>query len=124
MIVTKKVIARRAVLRGMGAAVSLPLLDAMVPALTAASKTAANAPMRFGFFYTPNGYYLPHFHPEGQGGKNFAMSPILKPLEPLRDKLVVVSGLSNVLANDAAGGAPHTRGHSSWLTGILPRGGT
>src|SRR5688572_16068010 len=100
MIVTKKALSRRSVLRGIGATVSLPLLDAMVPALTAASRTPAKARMRFAFFYVPNGFYLPHFHPEGQGGTAFQLSPILKPMEPLRDQLVVVSGLSNTLAND------------------------
>src|SRR5262249_43666877 len=67
--------------------------------------------------------YLPHYHPEGQGGKNFKLSPILKPLEPLRDKLVVFTGLSHELANAANGGAPHTRCHASWLTGMMPKNG-
>ncbi len=119
MIVTKQSLNRRTVLRGMSAALSLPLLDAMVPALSAAAKPV----MRLGFVYVPNGFYLPSFHPEGQGGKDFQLTPILRPLEPLRDRMVVISGLSNELANAANGGAPHTRCHASWLSGIMPNGG-
>src|SRR5579862_8076178 len=95
MIVMKKSLSRRTVLRGIGAACSLPLLDAMVPAACAASSTAAKPVMRLAFVYVPNGFYLPNFHPEGQGGKNFELTPILKPMERWRDKLVVVTGLSN-----------------------------
>src|SRR5579864_3496212 len=111
MIVLKKSLDRRTVLRGMGAALALPLLDAMVPALSAASaaSTAATPPMRLGFFYVPNGFYLPNIHPAGAGGKNFTLSPILGPMEPFRDQLVHISGLSNMIANAANGGAPHTR---------------
>jgi hypothetical protein len=120
MIVMKRSLSRRTVLRGIGAAVSLPLLDAMVPALSAASRTAAKPVMRLGFLYVPNGFYLPNLHPKGAGGKDFELTPILKPLEPLRDKLVAITGLSNELANAANGGAPHTRCHASWLSGIMP----
>ena len=123
MMITKKFLDRRTVLQGMGAALALPMLDAMVPALSAASKTAAKPVMRLGFFYVPNGFYLPNFHPKGEGGRNFELSPILQPMEPLRDKLVVLSGLSNVAANGAADGAPHTRCHASWLTGVLYKRG-
>jgi hypothetical protein len=119
MVVTKKALSRRTVLRGMGAAVSLPLLDAMVPALSAGSKTAGPA-MRLAFLYVPNGFFLPNIHPEGAGGKNFALSPILKPMEPFRNQLVSITGLSNMIANAANGGAPHTRCHTSWLTGQMP----
>jgi hypothetical protein len=99
----------------MGAALSLPILDAMVPALSAA---AAKPVMRLGFLYVPNGFYLPHYHPTA-AGKDFELTPILKPMEPFRDQLVVVSGLTNIAANAANGGAPHTRCHAAWLTGVL-----
>ena len=122
MIVTKTFLDRRTVLRGLGATLALPVLDSMVPALSAAAKTAAKPVMRLGFVYVPNGFYLPHFHPTGVGGQHFELTPILQPMEPLRDKLVVISGLSNQLANAADGGAPHTRCHTSWLTGIMPQG--
>ena len=88
MIVTKKHLSRRTVLRGLGATIALPFLDAMVPAL-AGAQTAANPVPRLGFFYVPNGMYLPNFHPAGNGGTNFALTPTLKvkrrgyPAEPL-----------------------------------------
>jgi hypothetical protein len=123
MIVTKKSLGRRTVLQGVGATLALPLLDAMVPALTAASKTAAKPVMRMGFFYVPNGFYLPNFHPAGAGGNNFELTPILQPLQPLRDQMIVISGLSNLAANAANAGAPHTRCHASWLTGVLSKRG-
>src|SRR5262245_16250870 len=116
MIIAKKSLDRRTVLRGMGAALALPMLDSMVPALSAAA--VKKPPMRLAFFYVPNGFYLPNFHPKGEG-KNFELSPILTPMEPFRDQLTVISGLSNLAANAANGGAPHTRCHASCLPGIM-----
>jgi hypothetical protein len=122
MIVTKKALPRRTVLRGIGATVALPFLDAMAPALTATARTAANPIPRLGFVYAPNGMFLPNFHPSGGGGRGFEMSPILKPLEPYRDQLVVVSGLSNRgLVSTNEGGGVHTRAHGGWLSGVLPK---
>ena len=85
MIVTKKHLTRRTVLRGLGATIALPFLNAMAPALTAAARTAAAPIPRMGFFYVPNGMFLPNFHPAGDGGRSFAFTPTLKPLEPFRD---------------------------------------
>jgi hypothetical protein len=115
------------VLRGMGTALALPLLDAMVPALSAAAQTAAKPLRRLGFIYMPNGVAMNHsgidyWTPVGQG-RNFQMSPILTPLAPFRDRMVVVSGLDQNQAeagNDGASG-DHTRGTSSWLTGVYPK---
>ena len=78
--------------------------------------------MRLGFVYVPNGMFLPNFHPAGEGGTTFELTPVLQPLEPLREHVVVVSGLSNmpVLANDQGGGV-HTRNHAGWLSGTLPK---
>ena len=122
MIVTKKALPRRTVLRGIGATIALPFLDAMAPALTATARTAANPIPRLGFVYAPNGMFLPNFHPAGGGGRGFEMSPILKPLEPYRDQLVVVSGLSNRgLVSTNEGGGVHTRAHGGWLSGVLPK---
>ena len=122
MIVTKKALPRRTVLRGIGATVALPFLDAMAPALTATARTAANPIPRLGFVYAPNGMFLPNFHPAGGGGRDFEMSPILKPLEPYRDQLVVVSGLSNRgLVSTNEGGGVHTRAHGGGLSGVLPK---
>ena len=106
MIVTKKHLPRRTILRGLGATVALPFLDAMAPALTAAAQTAANPVPRLGFFYVPNGMFLPSFHPKGNGGASFELSPTLTPLAPFRDQLTVLSGLSNsgvVSRNEGAG---------------------
>ena len=122
MIVTKKALPRRTVLRGIGATVALPFLDAMAPALTATARTAANPLPRLGFVYAPTGMFLPNFHPVGGGGRGFEMSPILKPLEPYREQMVVVSGLSNRgLVSTNEGGGVHTRAHGGWLSGVLPK---
>ena len=122
MIVTKKALPRRTVLRGIGATVALPFLDAMAPALTATARTAANPLPRLAFVYAPNGMFLPNFHPVGGGGRGFEMSPILKPLEPYREQMVVVSGLSNRgLVSTNEGGGVHTRAHGGWLSGVLPK---
>ncbi len=122
MIVTKKSLDRRTILRGLGATVALPLLDAMVPALSAATQTAASPVPRLGFFYAPNGMFLPNFHPAGDGGKNFLLTPILQPMEAYRDQMVVLSGLSNYgVVSPNEGGGVHTRAHGGWLNGVLPK---
>ncbi|MEE8130134.1 MAG: DUF1552 domain-containing protein, partial [Vicinamibacterales bacterium] len=81
MIITKKAISRRTVLRGLGAAVALPLLDGMVPALTALSRTAARPIKRFGVVYVPNGVVIDAWTPTTDG-VGFDFKPVLKPLEP------------------------------------------
>ncbi|HEX7794245.1 MAG TPA: DUF1552 domain-containing protein [Vicinamibacterales bacterium] len=118
MIITKMSMPRRTFLRGVGAVIALPWLDAMRPALSAATVS----PQRLGFFYVPNGMFLPNFHPVGNGGTSFELTPVLTPLAPIREHVVVVSGLSNmpVLANDQGGGV-HTRNHAGWLSGVLPK---
>jgi hypothetical protein len=118
MFINKLSLNRRTFLRGAGVAVALPLLDAMVPAMAA----APTAPKRLGFIYVPNGMWPPNFHPEGTGGANYQVTPILRSVESFREHTVVVSGLSNmpVLANDQGGGV-HTRNHSGWLSGVLPK---
>ena len=122
MIITKKALPRRTILRGLGATIALPFLDAMAPALTATARSAANPVPRLGFFYVLNGMFLPNFHPKGPGGKNFELSPTLTPLEPFRDQLVVLSGLSNRgVVSPNEGGGVHTRAHGGWLSGILPK---
>jgi hypothetical protein len=122
MIITKQSLPRRTFLRGVGATIALPLLDAMVPALSATGGTAASGVPRLGFFYVPNGMFLPNFHPSGNGGTDFALTPILKPLEDLREHMIVLSGLSNmgVISNNEGGGV-HTRAHAGWLNGVLPK---
>ena len=122
MIVMKKSLSRRTMLRGLGATVALPLLDAMVPALSAAAQTPAAPVKRLAFFYVPNGMYYKAFHPAGSGGSNFDLPPMLQPLEPYRDQMTIVTGLSNYeLMSSDQGGGVHTRAHSGWLNGIHPK---
>src|SRR5262245_19652961 len=118
MIITKRALDRRTIVRGIGVTVALPLLDAMGPALSAAPA----APHRLGICYVPNGMILTHVHPSGPGGTSFALTPVLEPLAPFREQIVVLSGLSNqrVFANDEGGGV-HTRAHCGWLTGTRPK---
>jgi len=123
MIVSKKALSRRTALRGMGAMVALPFLDSMVPALTPLAGTAAAPAIpRLGFVYAPNGMFLPNFHPAGEGGRDYLMTPILEPLEAYRDQMVVVTGLSNRgIVSPNEGGGVHTRAHGGWLSGVLPK---
>ena len=120
--ITKKALPRRTVLRGMGSLVALPLLGAMVPALTATGHTAAAPISRLGFFYAPNGMFLPNFHPTGNGGRDYKITRILGPLKDYREQMIVVSGLSNNgLVSPNEGGGVHTRAHGGWLSGVLPK---
>src|SRR5262249_9088460 len=118
MVIKRMSLPRRTFLRGAGAALALPLLNAMVPALTAMSKTAAAPAPRLGFVYVPNGVQLVNFLPKVEGPA-FDVTPILSPLAAFRDRLVVVSGLSNAQADALdQGSGPHTRGQSVWLNGV------
>jgi len=102
--------------------VALPLLGAMVPALTATGRTAAAPISRLGFFYAPNGMFLPNFHPTGNGGRDYKITRILSPLKDYREQMIVVSGLSNNgLVSPNEGGGVHTRAHGGWLSGVLPK---
>ena len=118
MTATRRVLPRRTVLRGLGAAVSLPFLDAMVPALTAKGDVR---PTRLGFVYSPNGFLQRHFFPEAAGGA-LNVTPILRPLAAFRERMIVVSGLVNHQADALdAGAGPHPRAQSTWLTGVRAR---
>ena len=122
MIINQKVLPRRTVLRGMGVSLMLPMLDAMTPPLSASAsvKAAAQPAPRLGFFYAPNGTYPPNFFPK-TAGKGFEFTPVLKPLEPFREYVNVLSGLSNVALEDSkVGGGIHTRCGCSWLSGLSP----
>ncbi len=92
MIITKKSLPRRTFLRSLSTTLALPLLDAMVPALSAAKDTAANPPVRLGFVYVPNGIIMDRWTPTGEGA-GFGFAPTMQPLEPFRDHMVVLSGL-------------------------------
>jgi Protein of unknown function (DUF1552) len=112
---TKKYLSRRTVLQGMGVTVALPLLDSMVPAQTPLAKTAAQPLSRFGFVYIPHGKIMNKWTPTATG-KDFELTPILKSMEPVRDHIVVVSGLSE---RGTDGG--HSLSPSQWLTGVMPK---
>jgi len=117
MILTKKYLPRRTFLRGIGAAVALPLLDSMVPAQTPLARTAAKPTLRAGFVYVPHGTILAQWTPIGDG-KDFKFSRILKPLESFRDRVTVVTGC----ALNAENG--HAISNSMWLNGVRPAHGT
>ena len=119
MIVTRQALPRRTVLRGLGTAVALPLLDGMVPALTALERTAARAKPRLGVVYVPHGAVMDDWTPAA-AGSGFEFTPILQPLAPFRDRLLVLSGLDHAPAaqmpGDPAGG--HGRITGAFLTGV------
>jgi hypothetical protein len=117
MTIFKKHISRRAVLKGVGAGIALPLLDAMNPASTAWAQTPAGAPpKRFAFVGFPHGAIMDKWSPAGTGA-NYEMSPILQPLEPFRKHLTIVSGLRNKPAETPE---PHGYIEMTWLTCVKP----
>jgi hypothetical protein len=117
MIITKKTLARRTMLRGMGAAVALPLLDAMFPAMAAAPGPVR----RLGVVYHPNGVIYDQWLPTGVGA-NYELSPTLAVLKPFRDKLIVVTGLASDEAEALGdGGGDHSRASGTYLTGVHVR---
>jgi hypothetical protein len=117
MFITRKHLSRRTVLRGAGASIALPLLDAMIPAATALAQTAAAAKPRLAFIYFPHGAIMDHWTPAKEGA-DFEMSPILKPLEPFKNKLTIVSGLENRPGMSAS---VHGIVPGTWLTCVHPR---
>ncbi len=120
MILTRKSLSRRTLLRGLGAAIALPMLDSMTPAFAATAKTGA-PPMRLAFAYVPNGIVMNQWTPSAEGAA-YEMTRILRPLEPHRDHLLVLSGLTQNTGRplgDAEG--DHARAASTYLTGVHPR---
>jgi hypothetical protein len=122
MFITRKHLHRRTFLRGMGVAMGLPLLESMIPAATALSQTAANPRIRLGFLYIPHGAVMSNWTPSAEGA-GFELSRILAPLKPVKDQLVVVSGLSHKNAGATAGdsGGDHGRSPTVFLSGSRPR---
>jgi hypothetical protein len=113
--VTKKALDRRSFLRGTGAAIALPLLDAMLPAFAADNPRPVQ---RLGFLYTGNGIVHRTFKPQTTG-VDFELSPVLRPLQKLRSQLTVVSGLDHAQANNFGDGTgDHPRSSAAWLTGV------
>src|SRR5207247_6030332 len=126
MFITKKHISRRAVLKGAGVSLALPFLDAMVPAATALSQTAAVPKVRTGFFYIPHGaimYNTSHgpamdkWTPSGAGA-DFKLSPILSSLEPYKKYVTSFGNLENA----ASAGSVHTLNPATWLSATRPYG--
>ena len=115
MFVTKMHIPRRRVLQGLGATVALPLLDAMVPALTAQSQTAAAPVKRFGVFYVPNGMSMPYWYPKDEGLLD-TLPPTLRSLEAYKDQVLICGGLDDESANLVKGGGDHARSAGTFLT--------
>src|SRR5215831_18421889 len=108
---TAKSLSRRTVLRGIGASLALPFLDAMVPSARAATKPVR----RFLTFYVPNGMAMEYWSPKGEG-TSFELSPILEPLAPFKNQMLVFSGLH------ASWNYIHAGASGSFLTGT-PKGG-
>lgn len=120
MFITKKHLGRRTFLRGAGTAVALPLLDAMIPAATAQSLTAARPKLRFGAIYMPNGIYPEFWHPEKVGG-DFDFPTVLKPLEAHRDYLTTISKMKAPDGSKNMGGI-HMGASAAFLNGVGPLG--
>ena len=119
MIVTKTVIPRRTVLRGVGATLALPLLDGMVPAMTALAQTPAAPARRLGVFTVPNGAPVEYWMPE-KAGAAFEWTPSLKALAPVREQVLVMSNLDSVGAEPGRG-TTHSQAASALLTGARPK---
>ena len=113
MFISKKHLSRRTMLRGMGVAAALPLLDSMLPAQTPLAKPM----VRLGFVYLPHGAIMNQWTPATEGA-GFEFSPILKPLEPLRDYINVISGLGHKAADTTA---VHSLSPTTWLSGVRPK---
>ena len=112
--ITRKAISRRIMLRGLGSAVALPLLDSMVPALCGAAKPFN----RFGVVYVPNGMIMQNYLP-AKDGADYEMTPTLSALEPLREHFQILSGLNCIPMPGRPGGA-HAKASTRFLTDISP----
>ena len=115
MFILRRQMHRRTFLRGAGAALALPWLEAMAPPLTAIARAATTPPKRLGFVYIPHGVIMNQWTPAAAGA-GFELTPILTPLEPYRDDLIVVSNLTRAAAVDN-----HACSASAWLTGVAAK---
>ena len=122
MIITRMSLPRRTFLRGLGAAVALPFLDSMAPALTPLRATAAAPVRRLGIVYVPNGVYMQHWTP-AEDGRGFELPSTMQPLAAHRDRMLVLSGLSNKMGDawPGEGAGDHARAAGAYLTGVHPR---
>jgi len=115
--ITRKCLSRRTFLRGTGVTLALPFLDAMVPALTAQSKTAANVSPRLSFVYLPHGAIMDKWTPKKEGS-GFEFTTILESLKPFRDQINIISGLAHAAADTSA---VHSLSPTTWLSGVRPK---
>ena len=116
--ITKKHLPRRAFLRGTGAVLALPFLDAMVPAF---ASTLAKPVTRMGFMYVPNGIISAGWLPKTEG-VGFEFNTSMKALEPFRDQVLVLSNLAQINGRSFGdGGGDHARAGATWLTGVHPK---
>jgi hypothetical protein len=118
MIITRKAIPRRTMLRGIGATLALPLLDGMIPALTAQALTAARPINRFGVMYVVNGMIMENWTPAAEGA-GYELTPTLAALAPHRDRFSVLTGLACVPSPGRPGGA-HAKASTRFLTDVSP----
>ena len=118
MFITKKCLPRRTFLRGVGATLALPLLDGMVPALAASPKPIR----RLGVVYIPHGAIMEKWIPTAEGDA-FEFTPILEPLAPFRDRVLVLSNLTDqaAIGLPGEGSGDHLRASASFLTGMHPK---
>ena len=115
MFITRKHLSRRTFLQGAGATLALPFLESMVPALTA--RAATNSGSRLAFVYVPHGAIMDRWMPKTDGA-DFEFTPILKPLEPFRQYVNVISGLGHKAADSTA---VHSLSPTTWLSGVRPK---
>jgi hypothetical protein len=124
MMLFKKAIPRRTFLRGVGTTIALPLLDSMVPALSAMRLTPAKSPVRLGFVYVPNGIIMEQWTPAAEG-RAFDLTPIMQPLASFRDQMLIVTGLDNKAAKapdtNFRRAGPHASASGAFLTGVYPK---
>jgi len=118
VIIAKKAIPRRTVLRGIGSVLALPLLDSMVPALSAFQKTKAGPINRFGVMYVPNGMIMKSYLPLTEGA-GYELTPTLSALAPFREQILVLSGLECIPTPGRPGGA-HAKASTRFLTDVSP----
>jgi hypothetical protein len=117
MFITKKHLSRRTLLKGAGAVIALPLLDAMTPAGVAWGETAAKTPHRLAFVGFPHGAVMRHWKPEATG-RDYTMTRILEPLAPYREHMTIVTGLRNKPAESPE---PHAYIEQTWLSCVSPK---
>lgn len=117
MFITKMHLSRRTMLRGFGTMIALPLLESMVPALTAIAATAAAPVRRFGVFYVPNGMSMPYWWPKTEGPLT-QLTGTLRSLDSLKDRVLLCGGLADEPANQVKGGGDHARSAGTFLTGV------